>query len=47
MRQLIWSMFFEYIHDFEVGDTTRDFGTLKPTRIAKIIDRICLGKPAL
>lgn len=47
MRQFIWSLFFEYINDFEYGDTERVAGTLKPTKFAKFIDRLCLGRPRL
>lgn len=45
MRQILWSICFEYITDFEPGDTERVAGTRKPTRFAKFIDRVCLGKP--
>jgi hypothetical protein len=37
-------MFFEYIHDFDRGDNERITGYLKPTKFAKFIDRICIGK---
>jgi hypothetical protein len=43
MRQFIWSLLFEYVNDFEVGDKERISGTLKPTRFARFIDRICVG----
>lgn len=45
MRQIIWLVFYECVHDFEPGDSKRISGTLKPTRLAKFIDRICIGKP--
>jgi hypothetical protein len=44
IKALIWRVCFEYVNDFKVGDKERIVGTLKPTRFARMIDRICIGK---
>lgn len=44
VKEKIWHVCFEYVNDFPVGDKERVSGTLKPTRFARFIDRICFGK---